>query len=162
MKSCVSIHAPARGAPQRTLLDLHMYMFQFTRPRGARQVLCNARRYYIGFNSRAREGRDGVYCITLSHRNAEAHSREHCEGMASSTLSGLFIRPASIDLKASCQTNRGQRAFKLSKSNKCALTHMEPTLSANLPEKACRLPVRGSLIPHRTSGASTSIVGFAP
>ena len=77
----VSIHAPARGATRVTTQTIGRYVFQFTRPRGARLPTASA--YYCfelvsihapargattstpttpprpaGFNSRAREGRD--------------------------------------------------------------------------------------------------------
>ena len=54
----VSIHAPARGATYESAAYAERLKFQFTRPRGARRrlVVHDARR--VGFNSRAREGRD--------------------------------------------------------------------------------------------------------
>ena len=35
-------------------------MFQFTRPRGARRMMAHGRKFVTCFNSRAREGRDGM------------------------------------------------------------------------------------------------------
>ena len=56
----VSIHAPARGATSTPWWMKCFHTFQFTRPRGARRwggiSFCGR----ISFNSRAREGRDGV------------------------------------------------------------------------------------------------------
>ena len=61
VRARVSIHAPARGA---TLVKTHARTrdeFQFTRPRGARQLSIVADYPADGFNSRAREGRDISY-----------------------------------------------------------------------------------------------------
>ena len=43
--SCVSIHAPTRGATQRGLGRSRRHMFQSTRPRGARRLPLRSRRY---------------------------------------------------------------------------------------------------------------------
>ena len=57
--SSVSIHAPAWGATLVTVSHINgMDWFQFTRPRGARLTLFPKLDYFIGFNSRARVGRD--------------------------------------------------------------------------------------------------------
>ena len=57
--SSVSIHAPAWGATLVTVSHINgMAWFQFTRPRGARLTRFPKLDYFIGFNSRARVGRD--------------------------------------------------------------------------------------------------------
>ncbi len=59
--SSVSIHAPAWGATLVTVSHINgMDWFQFTRPRGARLTLFPKLDYFIGFNSRARVGRDST------------------------------------------------------------------------------------------------------
>ena len=54
----VSIHAPARGATVHIDANTTIDVFQFTRPRGARQAAMPHRGPSERFNSRAREGRD--------------------------------------------------------------------------------------------------------
>ncbi len=55
----VSIHAPTRGATiRRNYLIISNIKFQFTRPRGARQLFLRKLAEYVCFNSRAHEGRD--------------------------------------------------------------------------------------------------------
>ncbi len=55
----VSIHAPARGATRHHQRLQPGHVFQSTRPRGARLPVRSLLRLQIGFNPRAREGRDG-------------------------------------------------------------------------------------------------------
>ena len=54
----VSIHAPVWGATRRWLKQIAFFQFQFTRPCGARRWFYKRERAQIGFNSRARVGRD--------------------------------------------------------------------------------------------------------
>ena len=55
----VSIHAPAWGATISTLLQCVKRKFQSTRPRGARRESPLRSPRLLGFNPRARVGRDG-------------------------------------------------------------------------------------------------------
>ena len=62
----VSIHAPARGATRVIPLSDMAFLFQSTRPRGARrQEERQNRPTFGGFNPRAREGRDMTAQVTL-------------------------------------------------------------------------------------------------
>ena len=54
----VSTHAPARGATLPYDYDTDKYLFQPTRPQGARQAFAVRRDSPVGFNPRARKGRD--------------------------------------------------------------------------------------------------------
>ena len=54
----VSIHAPARGATMRYCANSFLLLFQSTRPRGARPPCRAPPRLPMGFNPRARAGRD--------------------------------------------------------------------------------------------------------
>ena len=56
--SDVSIHAPARGATVLASFLGNAWVFQSTRPRGARRLAALNRRMPHCFNPRAREGRD--------------------------------------------------------------------------------------------------------
>ena len=58
--SCVSIHAPARGATKAGCVMSCCALFQFTRPQGARPLRRSPRYSVLRFNSRARKGRDAV------------------------------------------------------------------------------------------------------
>ena len=61
LASCVSIHAPARGATRNIPLFSRETRFQSTRPRGARHDDIRACVAITSFNPRAREGRDEVH-----------------------------------------------------------------------------------------------------
>ena len=61
----VSIHAPARGATKQANLNCGGGGFQFTRPRGARLRQARHDGDDVGFNSRARAGRDTQRDATL-------------------------------------------------------------------------------------------------
>ena len=62
----VSTHASARDAtPVNQVAALHL-MFQLTRPRGTRPRPRDLSRWYAGFNSRVREGRDQCLSARLS------------------------------------------------------------------------------------------------
>jgi len=54
----VSIHAPVWGATVRNEADILSRWFQSTRPYGARQILPGNIAQAVGFNPRARMGRD--------------------------------------------------------------------------------------------------------
>ena len=54
----VSIHAPARGATIQSVYVLGLDWFQSTRPRGARHRDIGKHARKVGFNPRARAGRD--------------------------------------------------------------------------------------------------------
>ncbi|KPQ28794.1 MAG: hypothetical protein HLUCCX14_08835 [Marinobacter excellens HL-55] len=64
----VSIHAPARGATAYVARYCMKKVFQSTRPRGARLFPVMHRFHLIGFNPRAREGRDVVHQIVSTER----------------------------------------------------------------------------------------------
>ena len=69
-RSCISIHAPTRGATRRRLrLLLHPVEFQSTLPRGERRCTSNKRSMHRAyFNPRSHEGSDGI---------PDAHDPEH-------------------------------------------------------------------------------------
>ena len=54
----VSIHAPARGATGQIITNYQPYMFQSTRPQGARLSKTRTTPSFTCFNPRARKGRD--------------------------------------------------------------------------------------------------------
>ena len=66
--TCVSIHAPARGATSRWTRGRYRGTFQFTRPQGARHDCSNLVVKAAGFNSRARKGRDLLHSPPRSPR----------------------------------------------------------------------------------------------
>ena len=73
--SSVSIHAPAWGATLVTVSHINgMDWFQFTRPRGARLTLFPKLDYFIGFNSRARVGRDAYQQAFLQWLDVSIHA----------------------------------------------------------------------------------------
>ena len=57
-ETCVSIHAPARGATQGHHAGKTMMMFQSTLPRGERPSTTNCPRRNDRFNPRSRAGSD--------------------------------------------------------------------------------------------------------
>ncbi len=61
-KGCVSIHAPAWGATLLNGVKNGCFVFQSTRPHGARLTLLLKFLFNQGFNPRARMGRDGAIC----------------------------------------------------------------------------------------------------
>ena len=61
VQQIVSIHAPAWGATVATDVLPAIRKFQSTRPRGARLLWSDSLIRRMGFNPRARVGRD-VYC----------------------------------------------------------------------------------------------------
>ena len=62
----VSIHAPARGATANQRGFRGRFLFQSTRPRGARRRGQPRHNNIRSFNPRAREGRDGIDQTTLT------------------------------------------------------------------------------------------------
>ena len=88
----VSIHAPARGATaQQPTSYRQETQFQFTRPRGARLVpYPNGNVKPLGFNSRAREGRDpGSPAEVDRNRRFNSRAREGRDLYASSGVKPL-------------------------------------------------------------------------
>ena len=66
----VSIHAPARGATHALQVSRLASLFQSTRPRGARHTPKEIHAFLVGFNPRAREGRDRSVLTHFSHQFA--------------------------------------------------------------------------------------------
>ena len=86
----VSIHAPARGATTRQNLFLCVFLFQSTRPRGARPALPYFRMTLFCFNPRAREGRDLDYSFSQarfdSFQSTRPRGARHSEFLDSRRL----------------------------------------------------------------------------
>src|SRR5207248_455186 len=71
----VSIHAPPRGATLTFIALLNTYMFQSTRPRGARRPGDSSWPSLPSFNPRAPEGRDaGFPCPDYSVAGVSIHA----------------------------------------------------------------------------------------
>jgi len=70
----VSIHAPTRGATHPQKRKEAGTMFQFTRPRGARQSKSNVQSGTQGFNSRAHAGRDRLVRGASAKRSVSIHA----------------------------------------------------------------------------------------
>ena len=83
----VSIHAPARGATGISNTWRNEYLFQFTRPQGARHRGTDFSTTRSCFNSRARKGRD------------EIHFVHHCQHFLFQ-----FTRPQGARQSACCST----------------------------------------------------------
>ena len=74
VSTVVSIHAPARGATVFNTGDTDEYKFQFTRPRGARQLAYLSVSPVSSFNSRAREGRDRGTSLETARQRVSIHA----------------------------------------------------------------------------------------
>ena len=70
----VSIHAPARGATEAVSERQRLSEFQSTRPRGARPTRVSTSRNPMGFNPRARAGRDSNALIKVEVRPVSIHA----------------------------------------------------------------------------------------
>ena len=70
----VSIHAPTGGATRVAIGVSLAFVFQFTRPRGARRVTQSCVLLQFGFNSRAHGGRDGRRARARPRANVSIHA----------------------------------------------------------------------------------------
>ena len=70
----VSIHAPARGATTLGPEDLLVFLFQSTRPHGARLSCTREKPLRGSFNPRARTGRDGQRGQCRQNRSVSIHA----------------------------------------------------------------------------------------
>ena len=96
----VSIHAPARGATASAFSVATWTLFQSTRPHGARLSLINlAIVYLLGFNPRARTGRDVLSKLrantSVQFQSTRPHGARH--GLSDA---GLIVDEVSIHAPA--------------------------------------------------------------
>ena len=94
----VSIHAPARGATAIACAALLLFLFQSTRPHGARRALGWCRTLSACFNPRARTGRDPERCEPVWHAHVSIHAP--ARGATPRAASGRSDVPVSIHAPA--------------------------------------------------------------
>ena len=99
MAADVSIHAPAKGATMcMPSISSRRAQFQFTRPRRARRRPSASRRTSHGFNSRAREGRDGHVVRVAGPAAVSIHAP--AKGATRPRGGGAGVRDVSIHAPA--------------------------------------------------------------
>ena len=96
-RAAVSIHAPARGATSTGAEAVAAWVFQFTRPQGARLHVVYLGSFPKRFNSRARKGRDemcmGVLICSIVSIHAPARGATLADGFHRVMAAFQFTRP---------------------------------------------------------------------
>ena len=100
----VSIHAPTRGATQKSVNDSIIALFQSTHPRGVRRKNTSIKRLCSSFNPRTHEGCDlSSHLKTLSKRSFNPRTHEGCDfyepGLVKAMTQFQSTHPRGVRLK---------------------------------------------------------------